>query len=187
MLHFCTKTSVAEIIWVELIFSQNCFRTDAMEERNVCNTNFEKSCELVEVGIVWEFCFDFDNTLRWKMFCNSIDFFTLSAFLSPRQVWLLSTLTWGDQIWKIVTILWISSLLATPEFGNLKHKKKSKKSNKTAMIISTSKFCNLELKKKSNKSGGLVIVAWHWLQHSQVEDCMEVTELRCEVLYFQPP
>ena len=52
MLHFCTKTSVAEIIWVELIFSQNCFRTDAMEERNVCNTNFEKSCELVEVGIV---------------------------------------------------------------------------------------------------------------------------------------
>ena len=54
MLHFCTKTSVAEIIWVELIFSQNCFRTDAMEERNVCNTNFEKSCELVEVENVLE-------------------------------------------------------------------------------------------------------------------------------------
>ena len=54
MLHFCTKTSVAEIIWVEYIFSQNCFRTDAMEERNVCNTNFEKSCELVEVGIIFE-------------------------------------------------------------------------------------------------------------------------------------
>ena len=59
---------------VELIFNQNCFRTDAMEERNVCNTNFEKSCELVEVGIVLEFCFDFENTTRWKMFCNSIDF-----------------------------------------------------------------------------------------------------------------
>ena len=54
MLHFCTKTSVAEIIWVEYIFSQNCFRTDAMEERNVCNTNFEKSCELVEVENVLE-------------------------------------------------------------------------------------------------------------------------------------
>ena len=53
---------------VELIFNQNCFRTDAMEERNVCNTNFEKSCELVEVGIVLEFCFDFDNTSRWELF-----------------------------------------------------------------------------------------------------------------------
>ena len=98
-----------------------------------------------------------------KCFVIQLIFFTLSAFLSPRQVWLLSTLTWGDQIWKIVTILWISSLLATPEFGNLKHKKKSKKSNKTAMIISTSTFCNLELKKKSNKTGGMVIVDWHWL------------------------
>ena len=49
-------------------FSQNCFRTDAMEERNVCNTNFEKSCELVEVEIVLEFCFDFDNTSRWELF-----------------------------------------------------------------------------------------------------------------------
>ena len=68
MLHFCERSSLAKIIWVELIFNQNCFRTDAMEERNVCNTNFEKSCELVEVGIVLEFCFDFDNTSRWELF-----------------------------------------------------------------------------------------------------------------------
>ena len=45
-----------------------------MEERNVCNTNFEKSCELVEVEIVLEFCFDFDNTSRWELFLTSIDF-----------------------------------------------------------------------------------------------------------------
>ena len=55
---FARRCPLLRKIWVELIFSQDCFRTDAMEERNVCNTNFEKSCELVEVEIVLEFCFD---------------------------------------------------------------------------------------------------------------------------------
>ena len=86
MLPFCTKTSVAEIIWVELIFSQHCFRTDAMEERNVCNTNFEKSCELVEVAIVLEFCFDFYNMLRWKLFYNSAIDFALTLTIRQHYV-----------------------------------------------------------------------------------------------------
>ena len=30
-------------------FGRDVTRTDSMEERNVCSTNFEKSCELVEV------------------------------------------------------------------------------------------------------------------------------------------
>ena len=50
----CT-TFVRRCSLLELnFFTQNCFRTDAMEERNVCNTNFEKSCELVEVENVLE-------------------------------------------------------------------------------------------------------------------------------------
>ena len=45
------------MIILTLIYFGDAIRTDAMEERNVCNTNFEKSCELVEVTTIYHLLF----------------------------------------------------------------------------------------------------------------------------------